>query len=102
MSQGSSPSLHQNKIMSRLAFTTHLSKRDIHGLKAAWERLPSSRTSHVWPMSLDMAKRDSLKPLKPKHHTRQGKLDKRSLRSKKQSFGAFLSRALRLGVELDA
>ncbi|MED6225209.1 hypothetical protein PIB30_091505 [Stylosanthes scabra] len=29
--------------------------------RQAWESLPSSRTSHVWPMSLDMAKRDSPK-----------------------------------------
>ncbi|MED6126996.1 hypothetical protein PIB30_083853 [Stylosanthes scabra] len=59
MSQGSSPSLHQNKIMSRLAFTTHLAKRDIHGLKASSGKLAKlknkSRLAHV----LDMAKRDT-------------------------------------------
>ncbi|MED6139688.1 hypothetical protein PIB30_086164 [Stylosanthes scabra] len=47
----SSPSLHQSKIMSRLALTTQLAKRDIHGLKASLGKLAKlknkSRLAHV-------------------------------------------------------
>ncbi|MED6208724.1 hypothetical protein PIB30_047889, partial [Stylosanthes scabra] len=51
MIQGSSPSLHQSKIMLRLVFTTHLAKRDIHELKASLGKLAKlknkSRLAHV-------------------------------------------------------
>ncbi|MED6225604.1 hypothetical protein PIB30_095253, partial [Stylosanthes scabra] len=63
--KGSSPKLPLKCTRSRLARVTPRPNVTSMDSRQVWESLPSSRTSHVWPMSLDMAKRDSPKLTSP-------------------------------------